>query len=74
MSTAGPSRVAPSVALRHWTLQLKNGAEAISFRDLVEFNGTNLDRLNDWMTAFSAIDYGRPELSWSEPADGESLD
>lgn len=51
-------------------LKLQTGATAISYKDFVEFNATNLDRLGDYMVAFSAIDYGRPEVVWVAPTEG----
>ncbi len=54
-------------------LQLRNGTSPVTFANLVEANGTNMDRFGDFMTAFSAIDYGRPEITWVTPAAGETI-
>ncbi len=54
-------------------LQLRNGTTNVTFANLVEANGTNMDRFGDFMTAFSAIDYGRPEISWVTPTEGASV-
>ncbi len=54
-------------------IQLKNGTAPISFKDLVEFNGTNAHRLGDYISAFAVIDYTRPEVSWLEPTDGATV-
>jgi hypothetical protein len=48
-------------------LRLQREAARISFKELVEFNGTDADRLGEWMVAVSAVDYGRPEISWDTP-------
>ncbi len=54
-------------------IKLENGASAVSLKDLVEFNGTNADRLGDYITAFSIIDYTRPDVEWVEPIDGATI-
>ncbi|GEM_PF-810368 len=41
---------------------------AISFNKLVEFNSTNADRLVDFTTGFSLVDYDRPSVVWKTPA------
>lgn len=41
---------------------------AISFQGLVELNNTNYDRITDFTTGFSFIDYARPEVSWNTPS------
>ncbi len=48
---------------------LATGA-TISFKQLVEFNSTNADRLVDFTTAFSLVDYDRPSITWKTPAAG----
>jgi hypothetical protein len=41
---------------------------AVSFNEFVELNDTNSDRTTDFLTAFSFLDYGRPEVSFKTPA------
>ena len=52
-----------------------SGAGAsITFNKLVEFNSTNADRLLDFTTGFSLIDYLKPAMSWKTPgADGATV-
>jgi len=45
------------------------GGTAISFNDLVEFNGTNAERTTDFLTGFSFLDYGRPTVTFKSPKD-----
>jgi hypothetical protein len=45
-------------------LRLRREDASINFQQLVEFNGNNADRLGEWMVAVSALDQGRPEISW----------
>ena len=40
---------------------------AITFKQLVEFNSTNGDRLVDFTTGFSLVDYDRPSIVWKTP-------
>jgi hypothetical protein len=54
-------------------LQLRSGGNAISHANLVELNGTNADRFSDFMTGFSAIDYGRPDITWVAPVNGATI-
>ncbi|MGA9522257.1 MAG: hypothetical protein WBV82_12375 [Myxococcaceae bacterium] len=54
-------------------IKLENGGSAISLKNLVELNGTNANRLGDFITAFSVIDYTRPEVEWVEPVDGATI-
>lgn len=42
--------------------------QTITFNGLVELNNTNYDRITDFTTGFSFIDYGRPEIAWNTPA------
>ncbi|MBX5484900.1 MAG: hypothetical protein IRZ16_24020 [Myxococcaceae bacterium] len=49
-------------------LKLENAGTAVSFKDFVELNGTNMDRIGQYLVAFSVIDYGRPQISWITPA------
>lgn len=51
-------------------IRLADGGSAVNFNQFVQFNGTNMDRLGDFMVAFSAIDFGRPEISWETPSAG----
>lgn len=39
------------------TLRLADGARALSFDDVVEWNATNLDRAMDFTTGFASMDY-----------------
>ena len=41
---------------------------AITFKNVVEFNSTNGDRLVDFTTGFSLVDYDRPSITWKTPA------
>jgi hypothetical protein len=41
---------------------------AISFQGLVEQNSTNYDRITDFTTGFSFIDYARPTVAWNTPS------
>ncbi len=41
----------------------------ITFQKLVEFNSTNADRLVDFTTGFSLVDYDRPSITWKTPKD-----
>ncbi len=41
---------------------------AITFNKLVEFNSTNGDRLVDFTTGFSLVDYDRPGITWKTPS------
>ncbi len=54
-------------------LQLRDGTTEVSLQTLAQANGTNMDRIGDFLTAFSAIDYGRPEIDWVEPAEGATI-
>lgn len=45
----------------------------ITYRALVEANNTNADRMTDFTTAFSFIDYARPDLEWKTPAAGGTI-
>jgi hypothetical protein len=45
----------------------------MAYKDLVEANNTNADRLTDFTTAFSFIDYARPTLSWKTPGPGGTI-
>ncbi len=45
----------------------------MAYKDLVEANNTNADRLTDFTTAFSFIDYARPSLAWKTPAAGGTI-
>lgn len=45
----------------------------MAYKDLVEANNTNADRLTDFTTAFSFIDYARPTLSWKTPGAGGTI-
>jgi hypothetical protein len=40
----------------------------ITFQSLVELNNTNYDRITDYTTGFSFIDYARPEVKWNTPS------
>jgi hypothetical protein len=40
----------------------------ISFQQLVELNNTNYDRITEFTTGFSFIDYARPEVAWNTPS------
>jgi hypothetical protein len=40
----------------------------VSFTDYVELNDTNADRTTDFLTAFSFLDYARPEISFKTPS------
>ena len=42
---------------------------AITFKQLVEFNSTNADRMVDFTTGFSLVDYDRPSITWKTPKD-----
>ncbi len=44
------------------------GGTAITFRGLVELNSTNADRMVDFTTGFSFIDYSRPDIDWVTPS------
>ena len=44
------------------------GGGAITFQGLVEQNNTNYDRITDFTTGFSFIDYARPEVAWNTPS------
>ncbi|MFT3836029.1 MAG: hypothetical protein QM723_03400 [Myxococcaceae bacterium] len=49
-------------------------AAKLTFANLVEQNDTNADRLNDFTTGFSILDYGAPDISWKTPnADGSVM-
>lgn len=45
----------------------------MAYKDLVEANNTNADRMTDFTTAFSFIDYARPDLEWKTPAAGGTI-
>jgi len=45
-------------------------ATTLSYRNLVEASNTRADRLTEFTTAFSFIDYARPEISWKTPNSG----
>ncbi|MFL5318723.1 MAG: hypothetical protein ACJ790_03635 [Myxococcaceae bacterium] len=56
------------------TLKLADDAGApITFKSLVELNGTNADRLVDFTRGFTVLDYGRPEVGWSSPTNGGTV-
>jgi hypothetical protein len=42
----------------------------LSYRLLVEANGTYAARMTDFTTAFSSLDYARPEVKWKTPMQG----
>lgn len=42
---------------------------AITFNKLVELNSTNGDRVVDFLTGFSLVDYDRPSITWKTPKD-----
>jgi hypothetical protein len=44
------------------------GGSALTFAQLVELNATNADRVVDFLTGFSFIDYNRPQLSFANPS------
>lgn len=47
---------------------------ALTFANLVELNSTNLDRVTDFLSAFSLEDYAPPSISFKTPnADGTSV-
>ncbi|MBM4381422.1 MAG: hypothetical protein FJ086_19295, partial [Deltaproteobacteria bacterium] len=48
-------------------LATESGA-ALSFTQLVENNGTNAERLNDFARAFAIMGYARPVVAWETPA------
>ena len=48
-------------------LSLSDGAP-VTFRRLIELNSTNADRLQEFTTAFSLVDYSRPTVAWVVPA------
>jgi hypothetical protein len=50
-------------------LQTEAGAD-LSFKNLVENNGTNADRMNDFARAFAIYGYARPEVKWETPTSG----
>lgn len=41
---------------------------AATFAKIVEFDGFQADRLTDFTTGFSIIDYGAPDIDWVTPA------
>lgn len=43
------------------------------FKQLVEANNTNADRMTDFTTAFSFIDYSRPTIVWKTPMAGGTI-
>jgi hypothetical protein len=50
------------------------GAPLLSLRALLEPDGADLERVGELASAFSALDSGRPLVSWLEPAeDGRTL-
>ncbi|MCA2982015.1 MAG: hypothetical protein INH41_07895 [Myxococcaceae bacterium] len=40
------------------------GGAALSFKDLVELNGTNMDRITNYLTGFGFLDYGVPGVKF----------
>jgi hypothetical protein len=46
---------------------------ALTFNKLVEFNSTNADRLVDFTTGFSLIDYTRPTVGFLKPDQGAEI-
>lgn len=48
-------------------------ATLLAYRQLVEANSTNADRVTDFTVAFASIDYGRPTVQWQTPVDGGTI-
>jgi hypothetical protein len=55
------------------TIRLADGSNSISYKALVEANGTNADRLTDFTTGFSFIDYSKPTITWTTPMAGGTI-
>jgi hypothetical protein len=49
-----------------------NGGTAISFSQLAELGSTNANRLTDFTTAFAAVAYSAPTVSWTTPNAGNA--
>jgi len=55
-------------------LALRAGGSALDLKGLVTADGADLERLGELATAYSALDYGRPQVAWVTPAeDGQSV-
>jgi hypothetical protein len=55
-------------------LVLRSGGSALDMKGLVTADGADLERLGELATAYSALDYGRPQVGWVTPAeDGQSV-
>ncbi|MBK7863356.1 MAG: hypothetical protein IPJ65_33100 [Archangiaceae bacterium] len=45
----------------------------LTYRALVEANGTNADRMTDFTTGFAFIDYGAPSIGWKTPMNNGTI-
>ena len=55
-------------------LVLRAGGAVLDLKGLVAADGADLERLGELATAYSALDYGRPQVAWVTPAeDGQSV-
>jgi hypothetical protein len=43
------------------------------YRQLIEANNTNADRITDFTTAFSFVDFGTPTVEWTTPTAGGTI-
>jgi hypothetical protein len=62
--TTGPRSSMGIQALRLSAAPSPTGGSPLSFKQLVEFNGTNYERLTTMLTGFAFLDYGRPKISF----------